>query len=294
MEGVILVALATTVASSCILNGLTVANDFFDPASTTPTTTTSTIDTGTRGNYYMYFAGAAYCPSAADWSCQFCQQTGPNVQLVQFFSGPANNATRAFIARNDNAQELIVAWRGSVTAQNFYVNFVEGSLVYPYNDGIGVHGGNWNYLLSLYDNVTATLKEQLIAHPTYRVVFVGHSLGSVLATYHIFFLKLNMTPLFHPFQFHCTPMEDVELGMWPLQIGSIVKVSPCRDTLRTEMCSLISHNHPRDTFISIQRYGSNLLHYFKLNGLKRLVVGMCMKIQIVPLQKNHATVLLII
>ncbi|KAF8203585.1 Alpha/Beta hydrolase protein [Mycena galopus ATCC 62051] len=89
-----------------------------------------------------------------------------------------------FIARDDEQEEIVVAFRTGVVPQNgvFGVNFLRSAFNSEKMPAGEVHTGwhaAWNTVCS---EVLEILEEELAEHPHYTVTFTGHSFGAVIAT----------------------------------------------------------------------------------------------------------------
>lgn len=126
--------------------------------------------------YWKYATGAALdsCPSPLGNT------------LVQQISEPITD-TQAYIARDDTRKEILIAFRGTTSNQDALTDF-SIPLVPFFSPGVKapidafVHLGfltSWN---AIAGGAIATFKNELIAHPGYNIVSIGHSLGGALAS----------------------------------------------------------------------------------------------------------------
>ncbi|ORZ37607.1 Alpha/Beta hydrolase protein [Catenaria anguillulae PL171] len=135
------------------------------------------------------FAAVAYCANEnnlVSWTCgPLCNSDRVrNAKYTRLLSG---ESTLGFVAVRPTTAQIVVAFRGSVNIDNWIDNLSLIRTNYPYarlpgSDGASVHQG----FVDAYRPVrTATLdaiRSALAAHPTYQVVFTGHSQGGAIAT----------------------------------------------------------------------------------------------------------------
>lgn len=90
-----------------------------------------------------------------------------------------------WVLRDDVAQELIVAFRGTLSLTNLNTdeNYTLASFdTLPSCSGCQVHGGYYLAWLSVIDQVQSLVNTQTTAFPSYDLIIAGHSLGASLAT----------------------------------------------------------------------------------------------------------------
>ncbi|KAK6984870.1 lipase-3 domain-containing protein [Favolaschia claudopus] len=89
-----------------------------------------------------------------------------------------------FIARDDGRLEIVVTFRGThsvddalTVGQLALTPFISRGI----NETFSVHTGFLNSYNGVADDVIRIVKEQLVAHPGYRIIVTGHSLGGGVA-----------------------------------------------------------------------------------------------------------------
>ncbi|KAK6984874.1 Alpha/Beta hydrolase protein [Favolaschia claudopus] len=92
--------------------------------------------------------------------------------------------TQGFIARDDARMEIVVAFRGTADLKDVLTD-VEFDLR-PFEspgimEGSLVHHGFLDAYSNVAQDVVRYVKQQLVAHPGYRVILTGHSLGGAIA-----------------------------------------------------------------------------------------------------------------
>ncbi|KAJ7229394.1 Alpha/Beta hydrolase protein [Mycena rebaudengoi] len=111
------------------------------------------------------------------------KETVNNAKVVGRVSSVVSGVS-GFIARDDEQEEIVVAFRTGVMPQNgvFGVNFLRSAFNSDKMPAGEVHTGwhaAWNTVCS---EVLQILEEELAEHPHYTVTFAGHSFGAVIAT----------------------------------------------------------------------------------------------------------------
>lgn len=125
----------------------------------------------------------SYCPvkTLSRWMCRPCRRLGSGVEVVDHFvSFPYRGL--AVLLRDTRRKEIVVSFRGSINLPNWVENLVPEQTGVPYARGARVHYGFKELNHELMGYYLEPLKRLLGAHPTYRVIFTGHSLGGALST----------------------------------------------------------------------------------------------------------------
>ncbi len=127
---------------------------------------------------------------------------------------------------NDEDKKIIVTFRGSYAEQNFDVDLL--LVLVPWagvNPDVKVHSGFLYYANSIYAQVRSNLLPLAAAHPDYKIVIGGHSLGSALATLTILRL-LSTEPAFQgqdsrfsAFLYAPPRVGDVAFAQWANSFG---------------------------------------------------------------------------
>ncbi|KDQ63967.1 hypothetical protein JAAARDRAFT_214156 [Jaapia argillacea MUCL 33604] len=129
--------------------------------------------------WYWQYASSAYSDVCAN----------PNGNTLVATLNNLVTDTQGYIARDDTKRELVVAIRGTTTAQDnitdYFANFT--ALETPGIDwspnGTLVHLGYLTAWNSVAYQVRDTILQQLQQHPGYSLVAVGHSLGGAVAAF---------------------------------------------------------------------------------------------------------------
>ncbi|KAJ1991631.1 hypothetical protein H4R33_001293 [Dimargaris cristalligena] len=132
---------------------------------------------------------AAY-EDASKWNCKNCVRGTEGTQFIREFSR-ALSSVRWFVALNIRDKSIILSFRGST--QNDIGTFItdlnfEFKQWPPNVPASKVHEGFIESMLKGILPAMTTVKEQLAAHPDFKITIVGHSLGgaqSVLAATYI-------------------------------------------------------------------------------------------------------------
>ncbi|KAF2109324.1 Alpha/Beta hydrolase protein [Lophiotrema nucula] len=141
-------------------------------------------------NLMEQYAGAAYCNnnynSANDKltcsanNCPLVQSATTNT-VSEFESTKATDVT-GFVANDDSNQLIILSFRGSTSLANWLTNFNIPAVATTICSGCTAHGGFWQSWVDARPDVLAAVKAASAAHPDYKIVSVGHSLGGAIAT----------------------------------------------------------------------------------------------------------------
>lgn len=145
-------------------------------------TTTITTDIYMKLERYAHFSSSAYLPS-----CTTIEGTA----IVRNSFSVADTDTQGIIALDIPKKEIIVAFRGSTTMQDYMQDATFIPTPYPSSSCLAcfVHSGfnsAWNSVKSIVVNEVRALRS---AHPTFSVVVTGHSLGGAIAPFCALALK---------------------------------------------------------------------------------------------------------
>ena len=161
---------------------------------------------------YEQYAAAAYCPnnnipsssnviSCSTGNCPLVQAAGATSLtefqeyfwrksyqdlLTDFYSIGLTDST-GFVAVDNTNRQIVVAFRGSVSVQNWLSNLNIKMVPYstvPANKcaGCSVHEGFLDSWLGIRDLVGLALSNARKDYPGYQIVLTGHSLGASIAS----------------------------------------------------------------------------------------------------------------
>ncbi|KAG9257759.1 Alpha/Beta hydrolase protein [Emericellopsis atlantica] len=137
--------------------------------------------------FYAEHAAAAYCNAGASAGATVsCGGNCPEVEansatILGTFDGLWTGIA-SYVALDTARTEIVVSVRGSSNVRNWIANLDFNFEDSPIVSGGKVHDGfnrAWNEMRS---GVTAAIRDAMNAHPGYRVVATGHSLGAAVAT----------------------------------------------------------------------------------------------------------------
>lgn len=153
--------------------------------------------------YYGNLAAAAYCKEAKlmTWKCGRrceCILTSylmykiilvdtPWITSVSYFRN-GQSKIAGFVAANDILKEIYVSFRGTKSFVNWIYNLYSSKEPVPWRHGSQttrvpkVHQGFLMAYNSVKKKVSSRIRTLILAHPTYSIRVVGHSLGGALAT----------------------------------------------------------------------------------------------------------------
>eukprot|EP00613_Pedinella_sp_CCMP2098_P061580 CAMPEP_0171974812 /NCGR_PEP_ID=MMETSP0993-20121228/234242_1 /TAXON_ID=483369 /ORGANISM="non described non described, Strain CCMP2098" /LENGTH=297 /DNA_ID=CAMNT_0012625919 /DNA_START=257 /DNA_END=1150 /DNA_ORIENTATION=+ len=144
----------------------------------------------------MAYSSAAYCPieRVAAWGTDFspgCSSATSSFSSVQTFEAKSEDGTRSFFGYVglDTARSWVVAaFKGTNTTADYTTDLNGGywDSALCVVDGVdlgNVHGGFCEFWSRLNEaGFGQALAQTAAAHPTYRLLFTGHSLGAAVAT----------------------------------------------------------------------------------------------------------------
>ncbi|KAJ9299832.1 hypothetical protein DTO271G3_2716 [Paecilomyces variotii] len=142
------------------------------------TTYPITEDLYTRLVRYTRFSAAAYSSD--------CRVPPGGATVVSYINNNATD-TQATLFRDDANQDLILAFRGTSSVQDFSSDF--NQTLVPFSGGDGrcenctVHGGYFRQWKSVAAVVTEDMKSSIADYPTYTISVTGHSMGASLAAF---------------------------------------------------------------------------------------------------------------
>ncbi|AAS53133.1 AER454Cp [Eremothecium gossypii ATCC 10895] len=141
--------------------------------------------------YVSYLTNSVYCVNTLILTDPFhdgkwyMEQQGLNV--VKVFDPDMTRgqfSCYSMIAINDTAKQISIIFRGSVTIQDWIVDFIFPGVPYQPLSGAGkctgdcfVHSGVYEQFKLAYNDIYSAFKPVHDAHPDYEVIITGHSLG---------------------------------------------------------------------------------------------------------------------
>ncbi|KAL5494550.1 hypothetical protein ACEPAI_11 [Sanghuangporus weigelae] len=126
---------------------------------------------------FAQFSSLAYVPTCGN---------PLGTTLVQTINNAATD-TQGYITRDDANKQIIVAFRGSLSVQDFLID-AQVALTPFDSQGVtntsnsAVHSGFLSAYNSVSSDVISAVSSQLDAHGDYALVSTGHSLGGALAS----------------------------------------------------------------------------------------------------------------
>ncbi|KAL1984371.1 hypothetical protein VTN96DRAFT_9232 [Rasamsonia emersonii] len=143
-------------------------------------------------NLFEQYSAAAYCSanneasagtaiSCSAGNCPLVQQAGATI--LYSFNNIGSGDVTGFLALDSTNQLIVLSFRGSETLENWIAD-LEADLVdaSAICSGCEAHDGflsSWN---SVASTLTSKISSAVNEHPSYKLVFTGHSLGAALAT----------------------------------------------------------------------------------------------------------------
>ncbi|KAI8148325.1 catalysis At the Interface: the anatomy of A conformational change in A triglyceride lipase [Fennellomyces sp. T-0311] len=132
--------------------------------------------------FYSALSANVYCPlviPGGRWICPNCGKTN-SLEIVETFTTLVYD-TNVLVARGDSEKTIYIAFRGSVSIQNWLADLTAIFVRYTPATGAYVHAG----FLASYEDVKSrlmqTVNSQRQAYPNYKIAITGHSLGGATA-----------------------------------------------------------------------------------------------------------------
>jgi predicted lipase len=102
-----------------------------------------------------------------------------------------NSGGAAYVLLEDSSQTVVVAFRGSQSAQDYYHDFnFKTSIPEFWNTTSKVHSGFLKVYTELRESLLSQVQQALRENPRYRIQITGHSLGGALGILFAIDLKL--------------------------------------------------------------------------------------------------------
>ncbi|KAI0851606.1 alpha/beta-hydrolase [Daldinia vernicosa] len=137
---------------------------------------------------FAQYSAAAYCNSkvklnstvtCANDACPDVTSSGAKV--VATFSGHLTDI-QGFVSTDDTNKLIVASVRGSNSIRNFIADLVFIPLPCDLVDGCLIHSGFFLSYKEIEDKMLDGVMAAVLANPSYKVVFTGHSLGAAVAT----------------------------------------------------------------------------------------------------------------
>ncbi|KAK1827862.1 putative lipase protein, partial [Podospora conica] len=137
---------------------------------------------------FAQYSAAAFCNDAnapgQKIACakDFCPLVEvQNTTTITSFSGPITDI-RGFIAADHTKRAIIVSFRGSVSVRNWIVDFIFLQVPCTLSLGCLAHAGFLSAWKEISTPVLRSVAAARAAHPSYKIIVTGHSLGAAVAT----------------------------------------------------------------------------------------------------------------
>ncbi|KAI8148327.1 catalysis At the Interface: the anatomy of A conformational change in A triglyceride lipase [Fennellomyces sp. T-0311] len=128
--------------------------------------------------FYASLSADVYCTQVVpggQLTCPNCDKAS-GLKVVETFSTTFYD-TNVLVARGDSKKTIYVVFRGSVSITNWMADLSGTFTPYRPVSGGYVHVGFLASYNDVQDELMATIKSELQAHPDYTVAVSGHSLG---------------------------------------------------------------------------------------------------------------------
>lgn len=143
-------------------------------------------------NTSIWLSTATYCPTEIYRNRTFIGYSAGFVLTDSIISEQYD--VQGFVGHMPSQKAIYVAYRGSSSIPNWLDNINTFSKDYKLCAGCTVHTGFYQAEQIVIDSVEAMVRRQLTAHPNYRLIVTGHSLGAALATFTVLdLLSRNLT-----------------------------------------------------------------------------------------------------
>lgn len=132
----------------------------------------------------LYYCKSAYCSSGlSSWSCDACSYH-PNFQIQGVYTNSSFDM-QAFSGYDPDADQIVVAFRGSSNIKNWIADLTFSKVPYPNSacSGCEVHEGFLEVWQSVQTQVLPDVQALANAHPNSQILVTGHSLGAAVSVH---------------------------------------------------------------------------------------------------------------
>ena len=129
----------------------------------------------------LYYSKTAYCEAdeIAAWKCEPCGKH-PQFSDVRVHTN-SSWETQGFMGYDSQANQVVVAFRGSASLVNWWENLKFLMTEYPFCDQCEVHRGFYQEYMNQREAILSGVKTLIARHPGTPVLVTGHSLGATIA-----------------------------------------------------------------------------------------------------------------
>lgn len=150
--------------------------------------TGTTIAQGVFDNLVLFseFAAATFCDHNVNSTGDKLTCNTSNCPLVEssdtktvleFSDGGLTDAT-GYVATDATRKLIVVAFRGSISLQNWLADTVILPIKVDLCDGCYAFTGAWAFYSEVRPKIVDAVTEEKQANPDYRIIVVGHSIGA--------------------------------------------------------------------------------------------------------------------
>jgi hypothetical protein len=139
---------------------------------------------------FSQYSAAAYCSANENPAETILTCSAKNCPLVEAngartifrFQNTKNTDNTGFIAVDNNARAIVLAFRGSLSEANWLADFQIWLKKVDWCTDCRVHEGFLGAWNEVKPQVITQLASAIVANPSFRIVVTGHSLGAAIAT----------------------------------------------------------------------------------------------------------------
>lgn len=132
----------------------------------------------------MYSMSSFCSPTVglANWTCSWCTYLPiPPVENITIFETPGAGMGKVYGYVGRSNESIIIAFRGSSSTENWFLDFDFIHMTYPPVPTATVHTGFYKGYMQVASIITPIVQKLQAQYPNLTVISTGHSLGAALS-----------------------------------------------------------------------------------------------------------------
>ncbi|KAL5360744.1 Alpha/Beta hydrolase protein [Aspergillus floccosus] len=207
-----------------------------------------------RLNLFAEYSAAAYCTGNLNTTgtkvvCPSgnCPQVeaADTTSLKEFLADGQYGELAGYLATDSTNKLIVLSFRGSRSPANWIAN-----LDFGFDDAdelcadCKVHGGFWKAWHTVSSALKAEIQKARAAHPDYKLVFTGHSLGAAIATLGAAELRATDNWAIDVYSYGAPRVGNLELAEHITSVGTIFRATHTNDIVPRLPPELVGYRHP--------------------------------------------------